>query len=278
MSVQLVLVTQEHRGRKLFEGLPFPVEIHYCPTDGQIPDIMATCDAYCCTSWYEGLGLPALEAFACGLPVASTRTYGVADYGIDGMNLLLARPNDPADLHAALARLLRDAELRDRLRRAGFETVRHAYDWDVSMRHFRRALAEIDRTYRGAGAVDASTMASLLTALEAEGGLTPIAVFREFELLAAELETVLRALVDDDRRSDDAFQRLAALRDAFGRRTANRRAQYYEAFKCKYDVCRLVLALADSDRVGEAISRLLYPDRGRDHRAGVSFSEIRYRE
>ena len=278
MPVQLVLVTQEHRGRQLLDGLPFPVEIHYCPTDGQIPDIMATCDVYCCTSWYEGLGLPALEAFACGLPVVSTRTLGVSEYGVDGVNLLLARPNDPTDLHAALARLLRDADLRDRLRRGGFETVCHRYDWDESMQHFRRALAEIDRTHRGASAVDAAAMAGLLADLEAEGGLTPIAIFREFETLAAELDTVLGALAEDDRRSDLWFQRLGALRDAFGRRTENRCAQYYDAFKCKYDVCRLVLALAGSDRIGEAISRLLHPYHAHDKRVGVSFSEIRYRE
>ncbi len=278
MPVQLVLVTQEHRGRRLFDGLPFPVEIHYCPTDGQIPNIMATCDVYCCTSWYEGLGLPALEAFACGLPVVSTRTFGVSDYGVDGVNLLLARPNDPADLHAALARLLRDDDLRDRLRRGGFEAVRGGYDWSVSKEHFRRALAEIDRTYRGAGAVDASAMAGMLADLETEGGLTPIAIFREFETLAAELEGVLRALADDDRRSELWFQRLGALRDAFGLRTHNRRAQYYEAFKCKYDVCRLVLALAGSDRIGPTISGLLHPDDARDKRVGISFSEIRYRE
>src|SRR5262249_16501586 len=39
MPVQLVLVTQEKRGRRFFDDLPFPVELHYCPTDTQVADI-----------------------------------------------------------------------------------------------------------------------------------------------------------------------------------------------------------------------------------------------
>lgn len=276
--VELVLVTQEERGRRIFDGLPFPVEIHYCPTEAQMPGILGTCDAYCCTSWYEGLGLPALEAFACGLPVVSTRTYGVSDYGIDGVNLLLARPNDPGDLHAKLGELLRDGALRERLRRGGFDTVRSAYDWDTSMQRFRQAIAEIDRSYRGAGAVDASVMRNLLGDLEEEGSLTPVAVFREFQALTAQLDGVLRAVCADDRLSSSSFEHLRALCDAFGSRIGRPRAQYHDAFKMKYDLCRLVLALADSDQIAATIDRLLHPEAQRDVRAGPAFSETRYRE
>src|SRR3712207_8748073 len=47
------------------------------------------------SSWYEGLGLPAIEAFHCGTPVVSTRTVGVGEYAQDGRNLLLADANAP---------------------------------------------------------------------------------------------------------------------------------------------------------------------------------------
>jgi glycosyltransferase involved in cell wall biosynthesis len=278
MPVQLVLVTQEQRGRRCFDHLPFPVELHYCPADGQIPDIMATCDVYCCTSWYEGLGLPALEAFACGLPVVSTRTYGVSDYGIDGVNLLLAQPNDAADLHAKLAELLGDSELRDRLRRGGFDTMRGSYDWGVSVQRFRDALAEIDRTYRGAGSVDAAAMRTLLSDLEAEGGLTPVPVFREFQALSVELDAVLRRILEDHRHADDCVDHLGELRNRFASRTANPRAQYYDAFKSKYDLCGLVLALAGSESIRPVVNRLLHPKPDREDRTPISFSEIRYRE
>jgi hypothetical protein len=278
MPVELVLVTQEKRGRRLFDDLPFPVEIHYCPSEEQMPGILGTCDVYCCTSWYEGLGLPALEAFACGVPVVSTRTYGVSDYGIDGVNLLLARPNDPGDLHAQLAALLRDDALRERLRQGGFDTLRSAYDWNTSVQRFRDAIAEIDRSYRGAGPVDTAVMRSLLRDLEEEGSLTPVSIFKEFQALAAELDALLRKISSEDRLSDSSFERLGALRDAFGSRIGRPRAQYHDAFKMKYDLCRLVLALAGSDHIAAAIDRLLHPKEAREDRAPLSFSETRYRE
>ena len=104
MPIELVIATQESRSRAFFDDLPFPVELHFCPPEEAMPAIMTSCDVYCCTSWYEGLGLPALECFACGVPVVSTRTYGVMDYGIDGENLLLAAANDPDDLCRQLRR------------------------------------------------------------------------------------------------------------------------------------------------------------------------------
>jgi glycosyltransferase involved in cell wall biosynthesis len=279
LPVQLVLVTQEQQGRRLFADLPFPVEIHYCPTDAQMPAILGTCDVYCCASWYEGFGLPALEAFACGVPVVSTRTHGVSDYGVDGTNLLLANPNDPGDLRAKLGALLRDDALRDRLRRGGFETVRTAYDWQTSVQRLREAIAHIDRTHRGTGAVDAAAMRALLADLEHEGSLTPVPVYREFQRLSAEFDAVLRDLAaDDHRHRAGACARLAALRDAFACHTTNPRAQYYDAFKGKYDLCRLLLALADSDRIGETVRRLQHPEHPGEDRARLSFSEIRYRE
>ncbi len=276
--VELVLVTQEKRGRRLFDGLPFPVEIHHCPTEEEMPGILRTCDVYCCTSWYEGLGLPALEAFACGVPVVSTRTYGVSDYGIDGVNLVLARPNDPQDLHARLASLLRDDSLKERVRRGGFDTIRSAYDWDESLRRFRAAIAEIDRSYRSAGPVDPAAMRRLLSDLEDQGSLTPITVFKEFQALAAELDAVLRTVVAEERLSDDSFERLRALRDAFGARAECPHTQYYDAFRAKYDLCRLTLALAGSDQLAVTIDRLLHPEDIREDRARPSFSETRYRE
>src|SRR4051794_9352697 len=108
IPVELVVVTQEHRGRSFFDACPYPVELHFCPTDADVPGIMGSCDVYCCASWYEGLGLPAIEAFHCGTPVVSTRTLGVAEYARDGENLLLAEPAAPDDLAAKLRAVLGD--------------------------------------------------------------------------------------------------------------------------------------------------------------------------
>jgi hypothetical protein len=148
----------------------------------------------------------------------------------------------------------------------------------VSVRRFRDALAEIDRTYRGAGSVDAAAMRMLLSDLEAEGGLTPVPVFREFQALTVELDAVLRRILEDHRHADDCVDHLGELRKRFASRTANPRAQYYDAFKSKYDLCGLVLALAGTESMRPVVNRLLHPKAERDDRAAISFSEIRYRE
>ena len=66
-------------------------------------------------SRYEGWGLPAAEAMACGAAVVSTRSGGVEDFLLDGNNGLLVPVGDAQALATAALRLLRDEEMRVRL-------------------------------------------------------------------------------------------------------------------------------------------------------------------
>ena len=63
----------------------------------------------------DGIPNVILEAMACGLPVASTTSSGVAEAVVDGKCGLLVPQDDPESLASALARLLVDRELRQRL-------------------------------------------------------------------------------------------------------------------------------------------------------------------
>jgi glycosyltransferase involved in cell wall biosynthesis len=63
----------------------------------------------------DGIPNVILEAMACGLPVASTFSSGVAEAVVDGECGLLVRQRDAAALAGVLERLLRDQELRTRL-------------------------------------------------------------------------------------------------------------------------------------------------------------------
>ena len=209
--VKLVLVTQESRGRAIFDDLPYSIELHFCPTEERMPDIIASCDLYCCTSWYEGLGLPALEAFRCGVPVVSTRTCGVSDYGIHEKNLLLAKPNDPQDLYEKLNRLINEESLAERLRQAAFNTVDENYDWETSVRTFTTILNDIDRTYQGAGVVDPQMMRELLKNLEQEGNLTPISIFRRFQQLAEELSALNRRMIEEGKPTEESLRKLGRI-------------------------------------------------------------------
>lgn len=71
-------------------------------------------DVFVLASRYEGLPHVLLEAMAAGLAVVATRAGGTAELVRDGDTGLLVEPNEEA-LYAALARLCRDAPLRQRL-------------------------------------------------------------------------------------------------------------------------------------------------------------------
>jgi glycosyltransferase involved in cell wall biosynthesis len=273
--VELVLITQEERGRTLFDSYSFPKEVHFCPTETDVPGIIASCDAYCCTSWYEGLGLPALEAFCCGTPVVSTRTLGVDDYAEDEKNLLLANPNDPGDLSDKLRRILTDRELAARLVEGGFETMTGRYDWESTLSAFLSAIGHIDATYAGADELDRPLLASLLDELEREGSLTPIETYREFHRLNQELTRVADKL-GADAPANGQIHELGVIRDSLKKYVTNDRTQYYAAFKAKYDLCVLLIELAGSpDRVH--IQRLIHPQRGATAGTNATaLTEVRY--
>jgi glycosyltransferase involved in cell wall biosynthesis len=77
----------------------------------------------------EGLPNVLLEAFAHGKPVVATPVTGVRDLVRDGVNGLLVPPGDPLALRDALARLLHERGLAERLGQAGRATVEE-FAWE----------------------------------------------------------------------------------------------------------------------------------------------------
>lgn len=82
-------------------------------------------------SLYEGFGIPALEAMACGCPVIVARTSALPESC--GNAALYCDPRDPHDLAVKLRSVLEDEQLRDRLRRAGHARVEQ-FSWETCAR------------------------------------------------------------------------------------------------------------------------------------------------
>jgi glycosyltransferase involved in cell wall biosynthesis len=90
---------------------------------------------------YEGFGLPALEAMACGAPLLYARAGPLPE--IAGETGVAFRPGDDGDLAAAAGRLLADAGARERFGRLAHERAA-AFTWartaELTRRVYERLL------------------------------------------------------------------------------------------------------------------------------------------
>jgi glycosyltransferase involved in cell wall biosynthesis len=95
--------------------------IQFCGfvTDPDLLQLYNACDLFVFPSFYEGFGLPALEAMACGRAVACSRTTSLPEV-VDGAAILFD-PYSTDEMARAVADLLRDAELRTRMERLGLQ-------------------------------------------------------------------------------------------------------------------------------------------------------------
>ncbi|HSZ14030.1 MAG TPA: glycosyltransferase [Solirubrobacteraceae bacterium] len=116
------------------------------PSDEQVNELFNEATVFVQTSSHEGFALPPLEAMATGGAVVCTDAHGNRDFCVDGENCLMPEPN-PAAVSAALARLLGDAELRERLGRAGMETAQD-YTWERRIDALVAFLEEVARPTR----------------------------------------------------------------------------------------------------------------------------------
>jgi glycosyltransferase involved in cell wall biosynthesis len=119
-------------------------EFHENPPQAALAALYSGCDVYLCPSWDEGLGMPPMEAMACGAALVTYDNGGCRDYARDGETALVARRRDVGDLAAKLARLAGDAALREKIAGAGRRLVTTAFDWD-------RAVARMEALFAAAG-------------------------------------------------------------------------------------------------------------------------------
>ena len=83
-------------------------------------------DAFFFPSFYEGFGIPVLEAMTCGAPVVTSDRSALPEVAGDAARYV--DPDDVEAMAAGLRAVLEDTALRERLREAGFARARK-FSW-----------------------------------------------------------------------------------------------------------------------------------------------------
>lgn len=96
-----------------------PVRLLSLIDDDLLPALYAACAGLVYPSWYEGFGLPVVEAMASGAPVITSSQGALAE--VAGDAALLAPPDDPEAIAELMCQLLDDTALREHLSARGLE-------------------------------------------------------------------------------------------------------------------------------------------------------------
>lgn len=95
--------------------------------DDDLVPLMRGATVFLFPSFYEGFGLPVLEAMQCGVPVLASRASSIPEVGGDAAHYV-----DPAkctSISDGITRLLNDKKYRKELREKGLERVK-LFSWD----------------------------------------------------------------------------------------------------------------------------------------------------
>ncbi|WP_040666692.1 glycosyltransferase family 4 protein [Nitrolancea hollandica] len=113
--------------------------------DAALPALYARSIALVYPSWYEGFGLPVVEAMACGTAVITSDRGATAEVAGDGA--LLVSPDDTGSIARAMAQVYGDPELRARLIEHGIDRAKE-FSWDAAASAYRRLYRDVAVTAR----------------------------------------------------------------------------------------------------------------------------------
>lgn len=118
---------------------PDVMRIGFVP-DEDLVGVYNLANIYCQPSFYEGFGLPVLEAMASGCPVVASRTQALVEIAEPGA--IFADPKDSVDIAEKISLLLKDSTLRTQLIETGKVIVKK-YSWDKVARDTHNVYKEV---------------------------------------------------------------------------------------------------------------------------------------
>lgn len=144
-ETKLVIVGSEHKVfadndlRNLVAGDPRIVFTGYL-SDAELVGLYQRALAFAYPSFFEGFGIPPLEAMACGCPTLVANTTSLPE--VCGDASVYVDPYDTDSIRDGLTTILNDQALRAELTRKGYERLAH-FDWQQSTRKLVSLIDEL---------------------------------------------------------------------------------------------------------------------------------------
>ncbi len=113
-------------------------------SDLELAILYSLTDVFAFPSFFEGFGVPPLEAMACGAPVITSNTSSLPE--VVGEAALTVDPHDTGALASAITRLIGNDQLREELRQKGYKRAQ-LYTWPDSA---QKMLSLYKHLYNGA--------------------------------------------------------------------------------------------------------------------------------
>ncbi len=105
-----------------------------------LPPLYTGADVFVYPSLYEGFGIPALEAMACGTPVVASNTSSLPE--VVGEAGLLADPRSPEEIARKIRMVLRDKKLAEELSLRGKQRARE-FSWEKTAKGTLEVYREV---------------------------------------------------------------------------------------------------------------------------------------
>jgi glycosyltransferase involved in cell wall biosynthesis len=149
-GLELLMVSKPRPGgdtERLIERLGLGDHIHFVSgiSTEQLVRYYAEATLVVVPSIYEGFGLPAGEAMACGVPVVSTTGGALAEVVAEAG--LLVPPRNATAIARAAARLLDEPLTRDQLAGAGRERILKNFCWNVCAQQMTAYYRDVLRSH-----------------------------------------------------------------------------------------------------------------------------------
>ncbi len=134
---------EEERLIQLVAELGCQEQVKFLGNREEVADLFHACDVFVMPSRREGLGVACLEAMAAQRPVIASRVGGLGEAVVHERTGLLVPPEDPEALADAIARLIREPELRAQLGAAGPERVAEGFLPEQMVLAYQDLYAEV---------------------------------------------------------------------------------------------------------------------------------------